>query len=244
MINKTLSQRTPLTSLIAPSISPYPCFRQVHSITPISASRARPNGRALSYPCPILWSSPHSFPTQPQPDYLHQTSPQTYTTLCIRHPSSLPPFSHMLYLLLVSSLSIVYLQPFIITTLSHMSSFATIPPPFAFSILCLYPHVLCTFPYAPPYLHPIPNPIIIVYKFPVLRLCTSVCISTKSPILLLEVPLCVSVHLHTSAPPYLCTSVPLKSRTTTSARAWHTSLHQVLIKSPLSYLRWTSGPPL
>ena len=193
----------------------------------------------ISMPNPPTQSTFVPDPTLIQTKYLHQTLPRTYTVLHIRHSSSLPPFFCMLYLLLVSSLSIVYLWPFIITTLSHMSSFATILPPHAFSISCLYPHALHTFPYAPPYLHPIPNLIVIVYKSSVLRLCTSVCISTKSPILLLEVPLRAprsSLHL--------CTPNPLKSRTTTSTRAWHTSLRQVLIKSPLSYLRQASGPPL
>ena len=199
VINKTLSWRTLLASLITPSISPYPHFRQVRSITPILALRARHNRRALSYPCPILWSVPHLFPIHTK--YLHQTSPQTHTILRIRHLSSLPPSFSMLYLLLVSSLSIVYLWPFIVTTLSHRSSFATIPPPYAFSILRLHPHALRTFSYAPPYLHLIPDLLITVYKSYVLHLCTSVHISTKSPILLLKVPLCVSVHLRTSAPP-------------------------------------------
>ena len=151
----------------------------------------------ISMPNPLIQSTLVPDPTPTHTDHLHQTSPRTYTALHIGHPFLLPPSFPMLYLLLVSSLSIVYLQPFIITTLSHMSSFATIPPPYAFSILRLYPHALCTFPYAPPYLHPI------VYKSSVLCLCTSVCISTKSPILLLKVPLHVSVHLHTSAPPSL-----------------------------------------
>ena len=133
-------------------------------------------------------------------EYLHWTSPRTYTVLCIGHPSSLPPSFPMPYPLVVSSLSIVHLQPFIVTTLTHMSPFATIPPPYAFSILHLHPYALRTFPYAPPYLHPIPDLIVIVYKSSVLHLCTSVCISTKSPILLLEVPLHVSIHLCTSAP--------------------------------------------
>ena len=142
-------------------------------------------------------------PTLVRTEYLHQTSPQTYTILRIGHLSSLPPSFPMLYLLLVSSLSIVYLRPFIVTTLSHMSSFATIPPPYAFSILRLYPHALCTFSYAPPYLHLIPNSNVIVYKSSVLRLCTSVHISTKSPILLLKAPLHASTHLRISAPPSL-----------------------------------------
>ena len=154
-------------------------------------------------PDPPIWSALVPDPTPTHTEYLHRTSPRTYTALHIGHPSSLPPSFPMLYLLLVSLLSIVYLRPFIITMLSHMSSFATIPPPYAFSILCLYPHALCTFPYAPPYLHPIPDLTIIVYKSSVLHLCTSVLISTKSPILLLKVPLCASVHLHTSAPPSL-----------------------------------------
>ena len=157
----------------------------------------------ISMPDPPIRSALVPDPTLIHTKYLHQTSPWTYTVLHIRHPSSLPPSFPMLYLLLVSSLSIVYLWPFIVTMLSHMSSFATIPPPYAFSILHLYPHALHTFPYAPPYLHLIPDLNIIVYKSSVLRLCTSVHISTKSPILLLKVPLCVSAHLHTSAPPYL-----------------------------------------
>ena len=154
-------------------------------------------------PNPLIWSAFISDPTLIQTKYPHQTSPRTYTILHIRHPSSLPPFSHMLYLLLVSSLSIVYLRPFIVTMLSHMSSFATIPPPYAFSILRLHPHALRTFSYAPPYLHLIPDPIVMVYKFSVLHLCTLVHISTKSPILLLKVPLHASIHLRISAPPSL-----------------------------------------
>ena len=157
----------------------------------------------ISMPDPLIWSALIPDPTQTHTEYLHRTSPQTYTVLRIGHPSSLPPSSPMLCLLLVSSLSIVHLQLFTVTMLSHMSSFATIPPPYAFSILRLYSHALHTFPYAPPYLYPIPNPIVIVYKSSVLHLCTSVCISTKSPILLLEVPLYVSAHLCISAPPSL-----------------------------------------
>ena len=137
-------------------------------------------------PDPPIRSALVPDPTPIHTEYLHWTSPRTYTVLHIGHPSSLPPSFPMLYLLLVSSLSIVHLWPFIVTTLSHMSSFATIPPPYAFSILHPYPHAHRTFPYAPPYIHLIPDPIIIVYKSPVLRLCTSVCISTKSPILYLK----------------------------------------------------------
>ena len=151
-------------------------------------------------PNPLIHSAFVPNPTPIHTKYLHQTSPQTYTILHIGHPSSLPPSFPMPYLLSVSSLSIIHLQSFIVTTLSHMSPFATIPPPYAFSILHFHPHALRTFPYAPPYLHPIPNLIVIVYKSSVLRLCISVRISTKSSILLLKVPLCVSIHLRTSAP--------------------------------------------
>ena len=168
----------------------------------------------ISMPDPPIRSAFVPDPTLIHTKYLHQTSPQTYTILHIRHLSSLPPSFPMLYLLLVSSLSIVYLRPFIVTTLSHMSSFATIPPPYAFSILHLHPHALHTFPHAPLYLHLIPNLIVLVYKSPVLRLCTSVCISTKSPILLLKVLLCASCP-----PLHLCVSIPLKSRTMTLTRA-------------------------
>ena len=157
----------------------------------------------ISMPDPPIQSALIPDPTPTHTEYLHRTSPWTYTALHIGHPSSLPPSFPMLYLLLVSLLSIVYLRPFIITTLSHMSSFATIPPPYAFSILHLYPHALRTFPYAPPYLHLIPDPNVIVYMSSVLRLCTSVRISTKSPILSLGVPLRVFAHLRTSAPPSL-----------------------------------------
>ena len=191
----------------------------------------------ISMPNPPVWSAFVPDPTLIQTEYLHWTLPQTYTVLRIGHPSSLPSFFHMLYLLLVSSLSIVYLRPFIVTMLSHMSSFATIPPPYAFSIPRLYPHALHTFPHAPPSLHLIPNPIIIVYKSSVLCLCTLVHISTKSSILSLEVPL----HASCSSP-HLCTSIPLKSRTMTLTRVWHTSLCQLLIKSPLSYLHRTLTP--
>ena len=109
------------------------------------------------------------------------------------------------------------------------------PSPFS----VLYPHALRTFPYAPPYLHPIPNPNIIVYKSSVLRLCTSVHISTKSPILLLEVPLCVSVHLRTSAPPSLWNQGQ-RPRQGCDTQVYAKSL----LSSPLLYLRRTSGPPL
>ena len=120
-----------------------------------------------------------------------------------------------------------------------MSPSATIPSPYASSILCSYPYAYCTFPYAPPYLSLFSDLILLVYKSSVLHPCTSVCISTKSPILLLEVPSRSYTHL--------CTSVPLSlwnQGQRTSARVWHTSLCQVLIKSPSSYLHWTSGPPL
>ena len=109
------------------------------------------------------------------------------------------------------------------------------PSPFS----VLYPHALCTFPYAPPYLHLIPDPNVIVYKSSVLRLCTSVHISTKSPILLLEVPLRVSTHLRTSAPLSLWNQ---------GQQPWQGRDTQVYAKSLLShllsYLRQTSGPPL
>ena len=158
----------------------------------------------------------------------------------------------MLYLLLVSALSIVYLQSFIVTMLSHMPFFTTIPPLYAFSILCPHPHALHTFPHAPPYLHLIPNPIILVYKSSVLHLCTSVRISTKSSILLLEVPLHASIHLHTSAPPSLWNQGqwPWKGHDTQVYAKFLLSPHsQISVRPPVHlcdsspslyhFLRWT-----
>ena len=139
-------------------------------------------GPVISMPDPPIRSILVPNPTPIHTEYLHRTLPQTYTVPHIRPLFSPPPSFPMLYLLLVSLLSIAYLRPFIVTMLSHMSPFVTIPPP---------------------YLHPIPDPNVIVYKSSVLHLCTSVHISTKSPILLFKVPLCVSAHLHTSAPPSL-----------------------------------------
>ena len=192
-------------------------------------------GTVISMPKPLIRSAFIPNPTLIHTKYLHWTSPWNHIVLCIGHSFPLPPFSPMLYLLLVSSLSIVYLWPFIITTWSHMSSSATIPPPYAFFILRLHPHALRIFPYAPPYLHPIPDPIIIVYKSSVLRLCTSVCISTKPPILLLKVPLRVSVHLHTSAPPFLWNQ---------GQRPWQGHDTQVYTKSLLSPHSCISVGPL
>ena len=92
-------------------------------------------GSVISMPDPPIRSTLSPDPTPIHIKYLHWTSPRTYTVLHIRPPLSLPPSVPMLYLLLVSSLSIAYLRPFIITTLSHMSPFVTIPPPYALSIL-------------------------------------------------------------------------------------------------------------
>ena len=89
----------------------------------------------ISMPDPPIQSALVPDPTPIYTEYLHQTSPQTYTVLHIGPLFSLPPSVPMLYLLLVSSLSIAYLRPFIVTMLSHMSPFVTIPPPYAFSIL-------------------------------------------------------------------------------------------------------------
>ena len=89
----------------------------------------------ISMPDPPIRSALIPDPTPIHTEYLHQTSPRTYTILRIGPPLSLPPSVPMLYLLLVSSLSIAYLRPFIITMLPHMSPFVTIPPPYAFSIL-------------------------------------------------------------------------------------------------------------
>ena len=89
----------------------------------------------ISMPDPLSRSALVPDPTPICTEYLHRTSPRTYTILRIGHPFSLPPNVPMPYLLLVSSLSIAYLRSFIVTTLSHMSSFVTIPPPYAFSIL-------------------------------------------------------------------------------------------------------------
>ena len=89
----------------------------------------------ISMPDPPIRSAPVPDPTPIHTKYPHRASPRAYTILRIGPPLSLPPSVPMLYLLLVSSLSIAYPQPFIVTTLSHMSPFVTIPPPYASSIL-------------------------------------------------------------------------------------------------------------
>ena len=99
------------------------------------ALRVARMGVVISMPNPPAWSTLVPDPTPIYTEYLHRTSPRTYTVLRIGPLFSLPPSVPMPYLLLVSSLSIAYLRPFIITMLSHMSPFVTIPPPYAFSIL-------------------------------------------------------------------------------------------------------------
>ena len=84
--------------------SKVPCLISIYTTGPLYLLLV-----VISMPDPQIRSAPIPDPTPIHTKYLHQTSPRTYTVLRIGPPLSLPPSVPMLYLLLVSSLSIAYL---------------------------------------------------------------------------------------------------------------------------------------
>jgi hypothetical protein len=136
-------------------------------------SRDMNESDSLSYPFPVYSVHyPDPTPVSPLNFVFVLTLPP------FGPPSSLPLPLPLCYPLISLRPYIRSLRPFILTTLLHMLS----------SILRSFPYVssvLCSLPYAPSYLYTCSSILTsdlrsdsVVYKPPVLRLCTSVRIST------------------------------------------------------------------